>query len=143
VLFIDLDDLKTTNDTLGHEAGDELLRAAAARLRRAVGSGDVVGRHGGDEFVALVFGVASRDELDAVVDRLRLALADPVAIAGTTIPIRASMGLVEVDSDDPRTAEEILRDADRAMYMAKRARRMSDRRSARRFPSARGVAGTG
>jgi GGDEF domain-containing protein len=77
------------------------------------------------------------------VDRLRLALADPVAIAGTTIPIRASMGLVEVDSDDPRTAEEILRDADRAMYMAKRARRMSDRRSARRFPSARGVAGTG
>jgi diguanylate cyclase (GGDEF)-like protein len=123
VLFIDLDDLKTTNDTLGHQAGDNLLGAAAARLRRAVGQGDVVGRHGGDEFVILLFGKTTRDELNALVDRLRVQLAEPVVIAETTTPIRASVGLVEVHHDDERAAEEILRDADRAMYKAKRAGR--------------------
>ena len=123
VLFIDLDDLKTTNDTLGHEAGDNLLGAAAARLRQAVGQGDVVGRHGGDEFVILLFGKTTRDELNALVDRLRVQLAEPVVIAETTTPIRASVGLVEVHHDDERAAEEILRDADRAMYKAKRAGR--------------------
>ena len=123
VLFIDLDDLKTTNDTLGHEAGDDLLGAAAARLRQAVGPRDVVGRHGGDEFVALLFGETTRGELNALVDRLRVRLAEPVVIAGTTAPIRASVGLVEVHRDERRAAEEILRDADRAMYKAKRAGR--------------------
>jgi diguanylate cyclase (GGDEF)-like protein len=123
VLFIDLDDLKTTNDTLGHEAGDDLLGAAAARLRQAVGQGNVVGRHGGDEFVVLLFDETTRDELNALVDRLRVQLAEPVAIAETTTPIRASVGLVEVHHDDERAAEEILRDADRAMYKAKRAGR--------------------
>jgi len=123
VLFIDLDDLKTTNDTLGHDAGDALLGAAATRLWRSVGPDDVVGRHGGDEFVALIFGTATRDELSALEDRLRAQLAEPVVIAETTTPIRASVGLVEVDRDDERTAVEILRDADRAMYEAKRAGR--------------------
>jgi diguanylate cyclase (GGDEF)-like protein len=123
VLFIDLDDLKTTNDTLGHEAGDDLLGTAAARLRQAVGPGDVVGRHGGDEFVALLFGETTRDELNALVDRLRVRLAEPVVIAETTTPIRASVGVVEVQHGDERAAEEILRDADRAMYKAKRAGR--------------------
>ena len=125
VLFIDLDDLKTTNDTLGHEAGDVLLGAAAARLRQVVRPADVVGRHGGDEFVVLLVGAATRDELKALVDRLRVQLAEPVVIAGTTTPIRASVGLVEVNRDDERAAEEILRDADSAMYMAKRAGRGS------------------
>jgi len=123
VLFIDLDDLKATNDTLGHEAGDALLRAAAARLREAVGPADVVGRHGGDEFVALIFGAATREELTALVDRLRAALAEPVAIADTSTTIRASVGLVEVMRGDRRDPEEILRNADRAMYEAKRAGR--------------------
>lgn len=123
VLFIDLDDLKTTNDTLGHQAGDDLLGAAAARLRQAVGPADVVGRHGGDEFVVLLFGETTRDELNALVNRLRNRLAEPVFIAETTTPISASVGLVEVHRDDERAAEEILRDADRAMYKAKRAGR--------------------
>jgi diguanylate cyclase (GGDEF)-like protein len=123
VLFIDLDDLKTTNDTLGHEAGDELLNAAATRLRQAVGLSDVVGRHGGDEFVVLVFGDATRKQLDGLVHRLRHLLAEPVAIAATSTPIRASVGVVEVTRGDTRTADEILRAADRAMYKAKRAGR--------------------
>jgi diguanylate cyclase (GGDEF)-like protein len=125
VLFIDVDDLKTTNDTLGHEAGDVLLGAAASRLRQVVRPDDVVGRHGGDEFVVLLFGATTRDELNALVDRLRVQLAEPVVIAGTTTPIRASVGLVEVNRDDKRAAEEILRDADSAMYKAKRAGRSS------------------
>lgn len=126
VLFIDLDDLKSTNDTLGHKAGDDLLRAAAARLREAVGPGDVVGRHGGDEFVVLIFGAATRGKLDGLADRLRILLAEPVAVGSTAIPIRASVGIVKVRRGDKRTAEEILRDADRAMYKAKRASRGHD-----------------
>jgi diguanylate cyclase (GGDEF)-like protein len=123
VLFIDLDDLKTTNDTLGHEAGDDLLGAAATRLRQAVGPSDVVGRHGGDEFVVLLFSGSTRRKLGAVVKRLRQRLAEPVVIAGTATPIHASVGVVEVERGDQRTAEDILRDADRAMYKAKRAGR--------------------
>jgi diguanylate cyclase (GGDEF)-like protein/PAS domain S-box-containing protein len=127
VLFIDLDDLKATNDTLGHEAGDDLLNAAAARLRQAVGSADIVGRHGGDEFVLLIYGDASRGELDDLVSRLRVRLAEPADIAETSVPIRASVGIVEVERDDRRSAEAILRDADRAMYKAKRAGRAQGR----------------
>jgi diguanylate cyclase (GGDEF)-like protein len=115
VLFVDLDDLKRTNDTLGHEAGDDLLTAAAARLQQAVGPAGVVGRLGGDEFVLLIFD--GDEEIDELVDRLEYLLADPV------VPVRASVGVVEVTSGDARSAEEILRDADRAMYQAKRAGR--------------------
>jgi diguanylate cyclase (GGDEF)-like protein len=123
VLYIDIDDLKSTNDTLGHAAGDVLLTTAAARLRQAVRDGDVVGRHGGDEFVALIFGAATSGEIAMLVDRLRETLAEPVDIADTSVPIRASVGMVEVDEGDERSANEILRDADRAMYAAKRAGR--------------------
>ena len=127
VLFIDLDDLKTINDALGHDAGDALLKAAATRLRQSVGSAHIVGRHGGDEFVALIFGRVSRAELEELTERLQVALAEPVVIAGTSTRIRASVGVVEVDDCDDRSAHEILRDADRAMYEAKRAGRASKR----------------
>jgi diguanylate cyclase (GGDEF)-like protein len=70
-----------------------------------------------------LFDETTRDELNALVDRLRVQLAEPVVIAEITIPIRASVGLVEVHRDDERAAEEILHDADRAMYKAKRAGR--------------------
>ena len=123
VLFIDLDDLKTTNDTMGHQAGDDLLNAAATRLRQAVGPADVVGRHGGDEFVLLIYGDVTRGDLDGLVSRLRVRLAQPVNIAETTVRILASVGIVEVHRDDRRRAEEILHDADNAMYKAKRAGR--------------------
>ena len=123
VLFIDLDNLKTTNDTFGHEAGDELLVAAATRLRQSVGPADVVGRHGGDEFVVLICEDVSHDDFDGWVCRLRARLAEPVLIAGVSLPLRASLGIVEVNRFDGRSADEILRDADRAMYAAKRAGR--------------------
>lgn len=123
VLFIDIDDLKAMNDTLGHTAGDELLRAAAKCLRRVVTADDVVGRLGGDEFVVQVYRDIARDELDSMIDSLRTELATPVEVGATSVPINASVGVVEVHPDDERTADEILRDADLAMYEAKRARR--------------------
>jgi len=128
VLFIDLDDLKATNDTLGHTVGDELLRAAATCLRRVVASEDVVGRLGGDEFVVQVCRDLTRAEIDEMIDCMRTELATPVDLGSTRAAINASIGVVEVHRDDTRTADEILRDADLAMYEAKRAARRADGR---------------
>ena len=126
VLFIDIDDLKSTNDTLGHTAGDDLLRTVAARLRGVVTPADVAGRLGGDEFVVLVFREVTRSELDDMVERLRRELDTPATLGATSTPIGASIGVVEVHRGDKRTADEILRDADFAMYVAKRARQRRD-----------------
>ena len=119
VLFIDLDNLKTVNDSLGHDAGDDVLRNVAQRLCRAVRSDDVVARHGGDEFVALLIGQIARPDLDALADRLHATLSEPVVIDNVTLRIGASIGIVVVENNDPRGAAEILRDADTAMYEAK------------------------
>lgn len=127
VLYIDLDDLKLINDTMGHDAGDEHLRAAAQRLVQAISDGDVVGRLGGDEFVVLIFGTATRAELEDLADQLHAQLAQPWHYAGTASPIRASIGGVELTSRDQRTVSEILRDADLAMYEAKKAGRSQSR----------------
>ena len=123
VLFIDIDDLKATNDTLGHTAGDELLRYTAQCLLRVMADGDVAGRLGGDEFVVLVCRDVMRADVDCMVERLRTELNKPTRIGATTGPIRASVGVVEVHSAEQRTADELLRDADLAMYEAKRANR--------------------
>jgi diguanylate cyclase (GGDEF)-like protein/PAS domain S-box-containing protein len=119
VLFIDLDNLKTINDMFGHDAGDDVLRSAAQRLCRAVRSDDVVARFGGDEFVALLIGQIARPDLDALADRLHTTLSEPVVIDDVTVRIGASIGIVVIESNDPRGAAEILRDADTAMYEAK------------------------
>ena len=119
VLFIDLDNLKTINDSLGHDAGDDMLRSAAQRLRAAVRSDDLVARFGGDEFVALLIGQIRRPDLDALADRLHTTLSEPVVIDNVTFRIGASIGIVVVENNDPRGAAEILRDADIAMYEAK------------------------
>jgi diguanylate cyclase (GGDEF)-like protein/PAS domain S-box-containing protein len=119
VLFVDLDNLKTINDSLGHDAGDDVLRSAAQRLCRAVRSDDVVARLGGDEFVALLIGQIARPELDALAERLHATLSEPVVIEGVTLRIGASIGIVVVENNDPRDAAQILRDADTAMYEAK------------------------
>lgn len=119
VLFIDLDNLKRVNDSLGHHAGDDVLRSAAQRLRRAVRSDDVVARLGGDEFVALLIGEIARPDLDALADRLHTTLAEPVVVEGVTFRIGGSIGIVVIENNDLRGAAEILRDADTAMYEAK------------------------
>lgn len=123
VFFVDLDDLKSVNDSLGHDAGDLVIQVAARRIRDAVRCEDVVCRLAGDEFVVLLAGSALHAELDDLVRRINGALVEPMAVAGSTVRIGASIGVVEVVPDDPRDATTLLREADRAMYAAKAAGR--------------------
>jgi diguanylate cyclase (GGDEF)-like protein len=120
-LFIDLDRFKDINDSLGHEAGDTVLRAAAERLQQAVRPDDLVARLGGDEFVALLFGPATRDALDHICERLHAALSAPINIGDTSVNVTASIGIAPVGEHDVRDAAAILNDADLAMYAAKAA----------------------
>jgi diguanylate cyclase (GGDEF)-like protein/PAS domain S-box-containing protein len=119
VMFIDLDNIKTVNDAFGHHAGDAVIKTAAHRLRATLRSEDLIARHGGDEFVALLFGNADYPALERLTERLHLALAAPLDVAGISCSLTASIGVTEVRPDDPRDAAEILRDADAAMYKAK------------------------
>ncbi|WP_174400760.1 GGDEF domain-containing protein [Mycolicibacterium sphagni] len=119
VLFIDLDKFKDINDSLGHEAGDTVLRTAAQRLEDAVRPNDVVARLGGDEFVALLFGPTTSDALDHISERLHATLAAPTRIDGATVNVSASIGIATVGEREERDAVAILSDADLAMYAAK------------------------
>jgi diguanylate cyclase (GGDEF)-like protein/PAS domain S-box-containing protein len=119
VLFLDLDEFKTINDSLGHAVGDEVLCAVAQRLRGAVRDSDTIARLGGDEFAVLLEEVAGHDEAGAVAQRL-LDLLRPPHISGTReLTLRASLGIA-VSEHGAETTEEILRQADMAMYAAKR-----------------------
>ncbi|MEU9291219.1 EAL domain-containing protein [Streptomyces sp. NPDC048275] len=125
VLFIDLDGFKAVNDTIGHQAGDELLVQAARRLQDSVRQGDTAARLGGDEFAALIVGDGSRDrtareqQILELADRLRIRLSQPYAIDGNDVRVAASIG---VGFAEPGLgAGELLRNADLAMYRAKAA----------------------
>ena len=117
VLFVDIDDFKTVNDTLGHAAGDDLLVTVAARLNADVRADDVVARLGGDEF-AVLLSFADGERLRDVADRLLSSLRAPMALAGTTVSVTASIGGALGAPGD--TAERLLHAADTAMYTAKR-----------------------
>jgi diguanylate cyclase (GGDEF)-like protein/PAS domain S-box-containing protein len=123
LLLIDLDDFKDINDTYGHPTGDAFLVAAAAQLTRAVGDAGEVGRLGGDEFAVLV-GTRDEDEAARWGERLLTVLATTGPVAGLKADLRASVGIA-VAGDEPLAGSEqaavLLRDADTAMYLAKRA----------------------
>jgi diguanylate cyclase (GGDEF)-like protein len=116
VLFVDLDDFKAVNDTAGHVVGDALLVEVARRLCAAVRTDDLVARFGGDEFVALIEGSGPGDIL-AAAERLRTALSGPYDVASEEIATRASIGVAV--AGPAATADELLRNADLAMYRAK------------------------
>jgi diguanylate cyclase (GGDEF)-like protein/PAS domain S-box-containing protein len=118
VMFIDLDNLKIINDSLGHHAGDHVLRLTAQRLCDALRTDDVVGRLGGDEFVTLLIQPVA-ENLQLIADRLHAAIAEPVTIDGHTVRVSASIGITRVEPADCRGAEDLLQDADLAMYDAK------------------------
>ncbi|MDQ3937762.1 MAG: EAL domain-containing protein [Chloroflexota bacterium] len=117
VMFIDLDDFKTVNDTLGHETGDEVLRSAADRIRTCLRPADSAARFGGDEFVVLLEDTATQDAF-GVAERVLHALGAPHRVRGRELTVRASIGIVVV-SNPRQTASEVLRNADVAMYSAK------------------------
>lgn len=118
VLFIDLDRFKVVNDTLGHKAGDELLRSITDKLTATVRPRDMVARLGGDEFIVVIDHVDGIKPVTMIADRIQTELQTPVRIAGQDIYSSASIGIV-FNSSVHTTADEIIRDADIAMYRAK------------------------
>jgi diguanylate cyclase (GGDEF)-like protein len=120
LLFLDLDDFKHVNDSLGHSAGDLLLQRVARRLQRCVRGDDVVARLGGDEFTVLLPAGRGSEELPVVAGRILQAFTEPIEIAGRPVTVRPSIGGVVVTADRADPAE-LLRHADIAMYTAKRA----------------------
>ncbi|MGH9274725.1 MAG: diguanylate cyclase domain-containing protein [Acidimicrobiales bacterium] len=116
VLFIDLDDFKLVNDTMGHDAGDHLLVLMAERLRACVRSGDTVARLGGDEFAVLLEGDRAANDGGHLADRILAALDIPFVVQEQELRVTASVGLA---CGSYESAEEVLKDADLAMYAAK------------------------
>ena len=117
LLFIDLDGFKQVNDELGHEAGDRLLVEVADRLTEVVRTGDTVARLGGDEFVILAETLTVRAEASVIADRVLAALSLPFHINGVDVTVSASVG---VAFDEVHNPDLLLRDADAALYQAKR-----------------------
>jgi diguanylate cyclase (GGDEF)-like protein len=118
VLYVDLDGFKPINDRFGHAVGDQLLAWVARQLAQAARENDVVARLGGDEFALLQRGVSDRDSALRLGERLVQAIAQPTEIESHFIQIGASVGIV-MSSADATNAEELLRKADSAMYLAK------------------------
>ncbi|MGI9623732.1 MAG: putative bifunctional diguanylate cyclase/phosphodiesterase [Acidimicrobiales bacterium] len=122
VIFIDLDQFKAVNDSLGHAVGDELLVNVAKRLTTTLRPHDVVSRIGGDEFVVFLEQMGSIEQVLIVVDRLREAIAEPLMVAERELRVRASLGLAFA-AERSETAEGLMAKADAAMYKAKEAGR--------------------
>ena len=117
VLFLDLDNFKTVNDSLGHAAGDRLLVEAARRLATCVRDSDLIARLGGDEFAVLVEDTASVDEVLAITNRVGVALSRPFVLGGKEVFVNASIGIAR--SARGESTDELVRNADVAMYVAK------------------------
>lgn len=120
VIALDLEHFKAVNDCLGHQAGDDLLRAVGARIRDCVRAGDTVARTGGDEFGVVVEGGAGATY--RIADRIQRAFEQPFAVAEGQLPIRPSIGIAIADDLPRPSAEQLLARADLAMYAAKRSR---------------------
>jgi diguanylate cyclase (GGDEF)-like protein/PAS domain S-box-containing protein len=118
VLFLDLDDFKRVNDSLGHAEGDRLLIAAAERFQSCARAADTVSRLGGDEFAILIEHVAGSDGRPELLQRLEEAMTYPFALSGNQVQVSASIGVATAIPGD--TADDLLRNADVAMYAAKR-----------------------
>jgi diguanylate cyclase (GGDEF)-like protein len=126
VLFCDLDRFKSVNDTLGHAAGDELLRQVAARVRAVVRPGDTVGRLSGDEFAIILPGLVDPDDARRLAERVAGCFDEPFRLDGADVEVGTSVGVAVHANASGRSAEQLLRDADAAMYRHKQ----RDRRGA-------------
>ncbi|MFI5491169.1 diguanylate cyclase [Actinoplanes sp. NPDC051859] len=124
VLFCDLDGFKPVNDRLGHAAGDALLIAVAARLRASVRECDLVSRFGGDEFVVICHGDDPREAVEAVCDRIRRVVREPIQVAGELVRVGLSVGVAFAGPD--ATTDELINRADLAMYQAKQSKAVGE-----------------
>jgi diguanylate cyclase (GGDEF)-like protein len=120
LLFLDLDNFKLVNDSLGHRAGDTLLQQVAARVGGALRQGDIIGRLGGDEFVVVLPDVRDPAALELAVGRIQRQFETPFELDEGDCMVTASIGIAWADLRDPRSPADVLRDADIAMYEAKR-----------------------
>ncbi|MEC9341264.1 MAG: EAL domain-containing protein, partial [Pseudomonadota bacterium] len=118
LVFLDLDQFKMINDTMGHDVGDELLISVARRLERCVRSEDVIARQGGDEFTLCLQATQSADDVVPVVDKILAALSAPFEIGQREVFVTASMGIA-LYPDDGKDMETLVKHADTAMYQAK------------------------
>ncbi|MDH4147436.1 MAG: GNAT family N-acetyltransferase, partial [Acidimicrobiia bacterium] len=118
VLFVDLDDFKTINDSLGHHMGDELLIEAASRLSSCVRPTDTVARLGGDEFAVVLAGAVDRQDAVATAHRVLEVMSEPISLDGKDVMVSASVGIA-IGNEGEGTADLLLRGADAAMYLAK------------------------
>lgn len=118
LFFMDLDNFKIINDTMGHEAGDELLRQVSLRLINAGRETDTVARLGGDEFAFIINRIDTLEDAMVVAQRLNTLLKTPIEISGTDINMGSSIGIT-IYPDDAKNSDELLRNADIAMYQAK------------------------
>ncbi len=118
VAYLDLDGFKTINDSHGHEVGDQLLIALSQRMKEVLRKGDTLARIGGDEFVAVLIGIERMADCEPILTHLLQATADPVTVENTTLQVSASIG-VTLYPQDEADAEQLMRHADQAMYVAK------------------------
>jgi diguanylate cyclase (GGDEF)-like protein/PAS domain S-box-containing protein len=120
VIFLDIDDFKTINDSLGHGAGDAALIDVAKRLSSSIRTSDTAARFGGDEFVVLLEDLDNTQTAVDVAERILEDLRRPLMVAGKELVVRGSIGISLLDGASPAGADELIRDADAAMYIAKR-----------------------
>jgi diguanylate cyclase (GGDEF)-like protein/PAS domain S-box-containing protein len=118
VLFLDTDEFKSVNDSLGHHVGDELLRSIARNLLKCLGSNELVARLGGDEFAVLASGITSKEDVSELVDRIYQAIRQPHDCAGHQLRVDSSIGIAIAPADGT-SSDQILQNADLAMYEAK------------------------
>ena len=123
LMYLDIDHFKGINDSLGHAAGDEVLKAFAQRLQQSVRTTDTVARLGGDEFVIILEGVNSDEEPQIVARKIVANVTHPLQVDGRTLTLTTSIGIAfrhEIESADAATAEAMIGRADAALYAAKK-----------------------
>lgn len=118
VLFIDLDNFKTINDSLGHYAGDQLLKRLAQRLQACVRNVDLVGRLGGDEFLVIVGGLERAEDVAPIAEKIAECISEPFVLEGQTLAVSGSIG-ISIYPQDGESTDTLIRNADAAMYLAK------------------------